>query len=83
MTREQLITIADIRLNEVETRMGHNPEAYPAFAAAREEEAMLTGELVNSGVDPLVLDRLISSLTAQGAEVAIEMYVQGYLDGKE
>ena len=83
MTREQLTTLADLRLNEVESRMEHDRESYPAFAAAREEEAMLTGELVNSGVDPLVLDRLISSLTAQGAEVAIEMYVQGYLDGKE
>ena len=80
MTREQLITIADIRLNEVENRMGLDREVYPAFAATREEEAILTGELVNSGVDPLVLDRLISSLTAQGAEVAIEMYVLGYMD---
>ncbi len=60
--------------------MGYNPEAYPAFAAAREEEAMLTGELVKSRVDPKVLDRLVSSVVTQGAEVAIEMYVLGYMD---
>ena len=80
MTREQLITIADIRLNEVENCMGLDREAYPAFTAAREEEAMLTGELVKSRVDPKVLDRLVSSVVTQGAEVAIEMYVLGYMD---
>ena len=78
MTRDQLVQLADIRLNEVEKRLSHAPAT--AFAAAQAEEKQLTGELLKSGVDPLVLDRLISSLTAQGAEVAIEMYVQGYMD---
>lgn len=82
MTREQLVRLSDLRLNEVESRMTRNPEAFPAFTAAREEEAKLMGKpLHNHGVDSLILDRLVSSLTAQGAEVAIEMYIAGFLDG--
>ena len=64
MTREQLTTLADLRLNEVESRMEHDRESYPTFIAAREEEIRLTAELLNNhGVAPLILDRLVSALT--------------------
>ena len=82
MTREQLTTLADLRLNEVESRMEHDRESYPTFIAAREEEIRLTAELLNNhGVAPLILDRLVSALAAQGASVSIEMYIPGFLDG--
>lgn len=75
-------TIAGIRLDEVERRMRSNPEVYPSYTDAIEAERILTQALLEKGgVDKLAVDQLVSALSAQGAALAIEMYIAGFLDG--
>ena len=75
-------TIAGIRLDEVEHRMRSNPEDYPSYTDALVAEHILTQALLEKGgVDKLAVDQLVSALSAQGAALAIEMYIAGILDG--
>lgn len=75
-------TVAGIRLDEVEHRMCSNPEMYPGYTDALEAERILTQALLEKGgVDKLAVDQLVSALSAQGASLAIEMYIAGFLDG--
>ena len=75
-------TVAGIRLDEVEHRMRSNPEDYPSYTDALVAEHILTQALLEKGgVDKLAVDQLVSALSAQGAALAIEMYIAGFLDG--
>ena len=75
-------TVAGIRLDEVEHRMCSNPEMYPGYTDALEAERILTQALLEKGgVDKLAVDQLVSALSAQGAALAVEMYIAGFLDG--
>ena len=75
-------TIAGIRLDEVEHRMRSNPEDYPGYTDALEAERIICKALLEKGsVDKLAVDQLVSTLSAQGAAIGVEMYITGFLDG--
>lgn len=75
-------TVAGIRLDEVERRMHSNPEGYPSYTDALEAERIICQELIKKyGMDKVEVDQLVSALSAQGAALAVEMYIAGFLDG--
>ena len=80
--REIAEMVAGIRLDEVEHRMQTKPEEYPGYTDAIEEERIITQNLRKKyGLDKVKLDQLVSAVNASGAALAIEMYIEGFLDG--
>ena len=74
--REIAEMVAGIRLDEVEHRMQLSPEEYPAYTDAIEAERIITQNLIKKyGLDKVELDQLV------GAALAVEMYIEGFLDG--
>ena len=74
--------VAGIRLDEVEHRMQLSPEEYPAYTDAMEAERIITQNLIKKyGLDKVKLDQLVSAVNVSGAALAIEMYIEGFLDG--
>ncbi len=74
--------VAGIRLDEVEHRMQTKPEEYPEYTDAIEAERILTKALLEKyGMDKVELDQLVSAVNASGAALAVEMYIEGFLDG--
>ena len=78
--REIAETMAGIRLDELENKMAHNPEDYPEYTDSIEAERIIFQELIET-VDKVKLDQLVSAVNASGAALAIEMYIEGFLDG--
>ncbi len=80
--REIAEMVAGIRLDEVEHRMQTKPEEYPGYTDAIEEERIITQNLIKKyGLDKVKLDQLVSAVNASGAALAVEMYIEGFLDG--
>ena len=74
--------VAGIRLDEVEHRMQTKPEVYPGYTDAIEAERILSRALLEKyGLDKVELDQLVSAVNASGAALAVEMYIEGFLDG--
>ena len=74
--------VAGIRLDEVEHKMQTKPEEYPEYTDAIEAERILTKALIKKyGLDKVKLDQLVSAVNVSGAALAIEMYIEGFLDG--
>ena len=80
--REIAEMVAGIRLDEVEHRMQTKPDEYPEYTDAIEAERILTKALLEKyGLDKVELDQLVSAVNASGAALAVEMYIEGFLDG--
>ena len=74
--------VAGNRLDEVEHRMQTKPEEYPEYSDSLEAERIITQNLIKKyGLDKVELDQLVSALSAQGAAIGVEMYIEGFLDG--
>ena len=74
--------VAGIRLDEVEHRMVHNPEDYPAYSDGIEAERIIIKTLLEKyEMDKVELDQLVGAVNASGAALAVEMYIEGFLDG--
>ena len=74
--------VAGIRLDEVEHRMQTKPEEYPEYTDAMEAERILTKALLEKyNLDKVELDQLVGAVNASGAALAVEMYIEGFLDG--
>ena len=80
--REIAEMVAGIRLDEVEHRMQTKPDEYPEYTDAIEEERIVSKALLEKyGMDKVELDQLVSAVNASGAALAVEMYIEGFLDG--
>ena len=80
--REIAEMVAGIRLDEVEHRMQTKPKEYPEYTDAIEAERIITQNLIKKyGMDKVELDQLVSAVNASGAALAVEMYIEGFLDG--
>ena len=80
--REIAEMVAGIRLDEVEHRMQLSPKEYPEYSDSLEAERIITQNLIKKyGLDKVKLDQLVSAVNASGAALAIEMYIEGFLDG--
>ena len=80
--REIAEMVAGNRLDEVEHRMQLSPEEYPGYTDAIEEERIVSKALLEKyGMDKVELDQLVSAVNASGAALAVEMYIEGFLDG--
>ena len=80
--REIAEMVAGIRLDEVEHRMQTKPKEYPEYTDAIEAERIITQNLIKKyGLDKVKLDQLVSAVNASGAALAVEMYIEGFLDG--
>ena len=80
--REIAEMVAGIRLDEVEHRMQLSPKEYPEYSDSLEAERIITQNLIKKyGLDKVKLDQLVSAVNASGATLAIEMYIEGFLDG--
>lgn len=80
--REIAEMVAGIRLDEVEHKMQSKPDEYPEYTDAIEAERILTKALLEKyGLDKVELDQLVSAVNASGAALAVEMYIEGFLDG--
>ena len=80
--REIAEMVAGIRLDEVEHRMQTKPEEYPGYTDAIEAERIVSKALLEKyGIDKVELDQLVSAVNASGAALAVEMYIEGFLDG--
>lgn len=74
--------VAGIRLDEVEHKMQTKPEEYPEYTDTIEAERILTKALLEKyGLDKVELDQLVGAVNASGAALAVEMYIEGFLDG--
>ena len=80
--REIAEMVAGIRLDEVESKMAHNPEEYPEYTDGIEAERIITQELIEKySLDKVELDQLVSAVNAPSVALAVEMYIAGFLDG--
>ena len=80
--REIAEMVAGIRLDEVEHMMQTKPEEYPEYTDAIEAERIVSKELIEKyGLDKVELDQLVSAVNASGSALAVEMYIEGFLDG--
>ena len=74
--------VAGIRLDKVEHRMQTKPKEYPEYTDAIEAERIVSKALLEKyGMDKVELDQLVSAVNASGAALAVEMYIEGFLDG--
>ena len=80
--QEYATSIADWKMNAVEHEMQQNPKKYPEYARAMEACKTAEAQLMQKwSCGPMELDQLESALSAVGAELAIEMYKRGVMDG--
>ncbi len=74
--------VAGIRLDEVEHRMQTKPNIYTSYTDAIEAERIIFKTLLEKyGLDKVELDQLVGAVNASGAALAVEMYIEGFLDG--
>lgn len=75
-------TVVGIRLDEVERTIRLNLKDYPSYTDAIEAERIIFTALIKKyGMEKVKVDQLVSALSAQGAALAVEMYIAGFLDG--
>ena len=75
-------TVVGIRLDEVERTIRLNLKDYPSYTDAIEAERIIfTAVIKKYGMEKVKVDQLVSALSAQGAALAVEMYIAGFLDG--
>ena len=56
--------------------------AHYQYTDAIEAERIITQALLKKyGLDKVELDQLVSAVNASGAALAVEMYIEGFLDG--
>ena len=80
--REIAEMVAGIRLDEVEHRMQTKPKEYPEYTDAIEAERIIIKTLLEKyEMDKVELDQLVGAVNASGAALAVEMYIEGFLDG--
>lgn len=80
--REIAEMVAGISMDGVESKMAHNPEDYPAYSDGIEAERIIIKTLLEKyEMDKVELDQLVSAVNASGAALAVEMYIEGFLDG--
>lgn len=80
--REIVEMVAGNRLDEVENRMVHNPEDYPAYSDGIEAERIIIKTLLEKyEMDKVELDQLVGAVNASSVAFAVEMYIEGFLDG--
>ena len=80
--REIAEMVAGIRMDEAESKMAHNPEEYPEYTDGIEAERIITQELIEKySLDKVELDQLVSAVNASSMALAVEMYIEGFLDG--
>ena len=80
--REIAEMVAGIRMDEVESKMAHNPEEYPEYTDGIEAERIIIKTLLEKyEMDKVELDQLVSAVNASSVALAVEMYIEGFLDG--